>query len=171
MPMKTTADPKERARVEQALERLRANEPRLPRHRERARRGSLQTNLNTLTAESGIARHRIEKLYPDLAAQANSDRGEKGTSVPLRKQLDDVRRDKQIAERKLEQSNSYNLHLMEKVSQLRAEVQLLKDRVEDLEAGIGNDPEGLFIGTDDVLGIPAMPTRKKSRGQASRASA
>lgn len=171
MPMKTTADPKERAIVEQALERLRANEPRLPGHQERARRGSLQTNLNTLTEESGIARHRIEKLYPDLAAQVNSDRGEKRTSVPLRKQLDAVRHDKQVAERKLAQSNSYNLHLMEKVSQLRNEVQLLKDRVADLEAGIGNDPEGLFIGSDDVPGIPTMPTRKKSRGQASRASA
>ncbi|MGY2733583.1 hypothetical protein [Sphingomonas sp. UYP23] len=170
MPIKTTADPKERARVEQALGRLRANEPRLPRHRERARRGSLQTNLNTLSAEAGVKRHRIEKLYPDLAAEANSDRGEKGTSVPLRKQLDDARLAKQEAERKLEQSNGINLHLMEKIAQLRADVQLLKDRVADLETGIDDDPNGLFIGTDDVIGIPAMPTRKRSRGRASRAS-
>lgn len=161
MPIRTTADPTERTRVEKALERLRANEPRIPRHRERARRGSLRTNLNTLSAESGVKRHRIEKLYPELAAAANSDRGEKGTVVPLRKQLDAARRDKQEAERRLGQSNSYNLHLLEKVSQLRAEVRLLKDRVADLEAGVGDDPGELFLGSDDVIGIPPMPTRKK----------
>lgn len=166
MPIRTAPEADERKRVDEALKRLRANEPRAPRLRDRARRGSLQTNLNALAMESEVARHRIEKLYPDLAAAANAVRGERGTAIPLSKQRDAARRDKASAERRLAQSQSYCFRLMERISQFRTEVQTLKDRVAELEAGpSGAGADELFIGNDDVIGIPPMPSKRKGRGR------
>ena len=171
MPIRTTPDAAERRQVEEALERLRAEKPRTPRLRDRAKRGSLQINLNALATESGVARHRIEKLYPDLAAMATAERGERGSTTPLRHRLDAVRREKLIAERRLGQSQSFSFRLMERISHFRTEVQLLKDRVAELEAGLaGEGADELFLGTDDVIGIPAMPARNESRGRGSGAA-
>nr|MDQ2734864.1 hypothetical protein [Pseudomonadota bacterium] len=163
MPIKIAPDPDERARIEAALKRLRANTPDLAAHKTRARRGSLQTNLNTLAAESGMKRHRIERLYPDLAAAATPDRSERVSFIPLRDQRDAARRDKNDAERRLEQSQTYNYRLMELVSKLRAEKQMLSERVAELEGGLGkSDMAGeFFLGTDSVIGVPPMPARKK----------
>ncbi|TPG40574.1 hypothetical protein EAH79_11815 [Sphingomonas koreensis] len=165
MPIKTAPEPEERAKIEAALKRLRANTPEVAAHKTRARRGSLQTNLHTLANESGVRRHRIEKLYPDLAAAAAADRGEPSSSVPLRDQRDAARRDKKEAERQLEQSQTYNYRLMELVSKLRAEKQLLNERVAELEAGLGRSDiaSEFFLGTDTVVGIPPMPARPRKR--------
>ena len=165
MPINIAPEADERARIEAALNRLRSNTPEVAAHQTRARRGSLHTNLHTLAKESGVQRHRIEKLYPDLAAAASADRGERGSSVPLRDQRDAARRDKQAAERRLEQSQSYNYRLMELISKLRTEKQMLTERVAELEAGLSgsNVAEDFFLGTDDIIGIPPMPARKKPR--------
>jgi len=171
MPIRTAPDAREREKVAKALERLRAKSPDVAKLKERARRGSLQTNLNTLATESGVPRHRIEKLYPDLAAAATADRGERGDSVPLRSQLDAARRDKQLAERRLDQSRTYSFHLFELVSKLRTEKRLLEERVAELEAAPAVADAGLpFMGTDNVLGIPPMPAGK-TRSRRTRAAA
>lgn len=164
MPIKTAPDAQEENQVRQALKRLRAGSPKNPRLKERARRGSLHINLNTLALESGVKRHRIEKLYPDLAREANDERGEPGTSIPLKKQLDAARREKARTERRLEQSQAYSFHLMELIQKHRAEEQTLRDRISELESEIagGGAADDNYFGIDTVIGVPPMPTKKRA---------
>ena len=163
MAIKSVPTAQERTKVEAALDRLKKGEPKEKSLAERARRGSLKVNLNSLTLESGVKRHRIETLYPDLAADATSQGGERGTSVPLRKQLDERRREKANAEHQLQQAQSYNFHLMERISKYRVEVKLLNERVAELENELANGgpSDTLYFGSDDVIGVPAKTSKRR----------
>lgn len=163
MAIKTMPTAQERKKVEAALDRLERGEPKEKALVERAHRGSLKVNLNSLTLESGVKRHRIEKLYPDLAERATSQGGERGTAVPLRKQLDERRREKANAKRQLQQAQSYNFHLMERISKYRTEVKLLSERVAELEQELqnGGSSESLYFGSDDVIGVPSKISKRR----------
>ncbi|PZU05706.1 MAG: hypothetical protein DI606_19235 [Sphingobium sp.] len=166
MAIKTEPTAQEQKQIEDALDRLERGEPKAKTLAERARRGSLKVNLNSLTLESGVRRHRIVKLYPDLAARAGIQSGERGTTVPLRKQLDDSRREKANAQHQLQQAQSYNFYLMERISKFRIEVKLLNERVAELELEVANggSSDALYFGSDDVIGVPAK-TSKRRRAQ------
>tara|TARA_R110000868_G_scaffold411785_1_gene710578 strand:- start:58626 stop:59144 length:519 start_codon:yes stop_codon:yes gene_type:complete len=163
MAIKTSATAQERKGIEDAFDRLKRGQPKETTLAERARRGSLKVNLHSLTLESGVKRHRIEKLYPDLAAKAAAESGNRGTSVPLRKQLDDSRREKANAQHQLQQAQSYNFHLMERISKFRIEVKLLNERVAELELEVagGGSSDALYFGSDDVIGVPAKTAKRK----------
>jgi hypothetical protein len=157
MPLRVSPDPAEREALEGAHRRLKEGTPKKAELRVRADRGSLRINLTTLSAESGVKRHRILRLYPDIADAVAQGASERGASPPLRGQLDNVRRLRATAEARLDRSQSYTFRLLERLSQLGTEVKRLQERIDELEKG--GEPDEPLIGSPAVIGIPSAPPR------------
>jgi hypothetical protein len=165
MPLVITPNDDERDRINKAIERIERNEPKEPKLAKRARRQSLKLNLKTVETESGVARHRILRLYPEQAALIASKQPARTEVVPLAQQRDLARKEKAQAERKLELAQSYAYRLLERISLINAERKLLAERVEDLEAQLAGDiaDDDAIIGTDRVIGTPSVPRLARGR--------
>lgn len=168
MPPRPAHDSKVADRIRSAILAIEERRPRDPLLRKRAERGSLKLNFNTVQIEARVQRHLFDKpgcVYEaehELIAGKMPKKGDP-EAVPLRRQLDEVRKEKDDALKRLAQARTYAFHLLTRMHKLDLEVKRLTELV---EGGSDGEPEEL-IGTGKVIGLPILPKKKFGRARAS----
>lgn len=155
-----------------ALARIRAEKPRDAKLARRVLSGTLKVNFDTVHIESGVKRHLFDKptsLYVKEHRAIAAAMAERGKVVPLRKQLDDVRKRLRTSETQLQRSRDYAALLLIRMQKLDLEIARLNEELAQGPLG----EETPLIGTGRVTAMPPVqrgprPGRKVGKPQPRR---
>lgn len=129
----------------------------------RASAGTLKVNFETVAMESATKRHLFDRPggpYDAEHSAVAAEIGKRGTSEPLRKQLDAARIELASSRDSLERSRDYAARMLIRMHKLELEIANLR---EDLAADHrpGDEP---LIGSGRVVGLPAPERRRRPDG-------
>lgn len=162
MPRTVEADPAVAQRIRDAIERIEGDGPTSPKLKRRAARGTLKLSPTTVAEEAGIARHLIGApgcLYSAEHEMIISRMPKRGEALPLRKQLDETRKELQAANQRLERSRTMCVHVLTRMHKQDLEVQRLQEELASREV-----EEKPLIGAGRVVTLPVRQSRKIEGG-------